>query len=198
MEFPPGKGDHRGQRSGTPPPDEAPDRQRNVTNRHQLAQVSIARLLAPLDSPHLADFVAALEPVNAAADAAEGYVWRLQTDDGEATALRVFDDDWLIVTMSVWRDLEAFSAYVFSDAYRQVLSRRREWFARAERGMTALWWVPARVRPTVAEAEQRLITLRRRGPTQAAFTLRETFPAPPYVPSGPGGRTEHRCRPTTY
>jgi hypothetical protein len=44
-----------------------------------LAQVNIARMRAPLDSPLLADFVADLDPVNATADTAPGFLWRLQT-----------------------------------------------------------------------------------------------------------------------
>jgi hypothetical protein len=43
---------------------------------HDLAQVNIMRLRASLDSPDLAPFVAALDPVNALADGAPGFVWR--------------------------------------------------------------------------------------------------------------------------
>ncbi|WP_377268403.1 DUF3291 domain-containing protein [Peterkaempfera sp. SMS 1(5)a] len=147
-------------------------------NRYELAQVNIARLLAPIDSPRLADFTAALDPVNAVADAADGFVWRLRTEDGNATAVRVFDDDWLIVNMSVWRDRQALLDYVYAAPHRDVLKRRREWFAQETEAMAALWWVPAGVRPTVADAEHRLTTLRTHGPTPEAFTLRDTFPAP--------------------
>ncbi|HYB85832.1 MAG TPA: DUF3291 domain-containing protein, partial [Streptosporangiaceae bacterium] len=59
----------------------------------QLAQVNIGRLRAPLDSAQLAGFVAALDPVNALADVAPGFVWRLQTEDGNATAVRAFEWD---------------------------------------------------------------------------------------------------------
>lgn len=122
--------------------------------------------------------MAALESVNAAAEAADGYRGRLQDQDGDATAIRVFEDDWLIVNMSVWRDPRSLSAYVYSPLHREVLSRRREWFARPVEAMTALWWVPAGHRPDVAEAQARLIALREHGPTPEAFTLRHTFPAP--------------------
>src|SRR4051795_13659531 len=74
-----------------------------------LAQVNISRLLAPLDSELLSDFVAALEPVNALADTAPGFVWRLQTEDGDATAIRVFDDAELIVNLTVWTDLQSLA-----------------------------------------------------------------------------------------
>ncbi|QMU68401.1 DUF3291 domain-containing protein [Streptacidiphilus sp. P02-A3a] len=148
----------------------------------ELAQVNIGRLLAPLDSERLAGFVSALDSVNAAAEAADGYRWRLQDDEGNATEIKVFDDDWLIINMSVWRDPESLSAYIYGPMHRAVLSRRREWFARPVEAMTALWWVPAGVRPSVADAEQRLRSLRAHGPTADAFTLRETFPAPVRTP----------------
>ncbi|GAA2748449.1 DUF3291 domain-containing protein [Kitasatospora cinereorecta] len=155
-----------------------------TTAGHQLAQLNIARLLAPLDSPQLADFVAALDPVNAVADRADGFVWRLvEGEDGNATDARIYGDDWLLVNMSVWRDPEALEAYVYGEEHRAVLRRRREWFGRVAEAMTVLWWVEAGHRPTVAEAEGRLTRLREQGPTAEAFTLRERFPAPAAAPA---------------
>ncbi|MET7450995.1 DUF3291 domain-containing protein [Streptomyces sp. NPDC005574] len=142
---------------------------------YELAQVNLARLNAPLDSPQLKDFVDALDPVNADADAADGFVWRLESDAGNATDIAVFGDEWLIVNMSVWRDSEALTAYMYQGRHREMLARRREWFERVREAMTALWWVPAGHRPTVAEAEQRLLHLRTHGPTPYAFTLRTSF-----------------------
>lgn len=143
----------------------------------ELAQVNISRLKFPLDSPELKDFVDALEPVNADAEAADGFVWRLQSEGGDATDVRVFGDDWLIVNLTVWRDAEALTAYMYQGRHREMLSRRREWFERVREAMTALWWVPAGHRPTVAEAEARLLHLRAHGPAPYAFTLRTSFPA---------------------
>ena len=143
---------------------------------HQLAQVNVARLREPLDAPETAEFVANLEPVNALADAAPGFVWRLQTEDGDATAVRVFDDDMLIVNMSVWQSLEALSAFVYGSGHREVLRRRREWFDRLADAHVALWWIETGTRPTVAEAERRLVHLRTLGPTPVAFTFRVPFP----------------------
>jgi hypothetical protein len=145
---------------------------------YQLAQLNIARLLAPLDDPQLQGFVSQLDPVNATADAADGFVWRLKTEDGNATAIRVYDDEWLIVNMSVWSSVDALIAYVYSPDHRAVLRRRREWFERLAEATTVLWWVPAGHRPTVAEAQRRLERLRADGPTPDAFTLREAFPPP--------------------
>ncbi|ANZ36859.1 hypothetical protein BBK82_13030 [Lentzea guizhouensis] len=141
----------------------------------ELAQVNISRLLAPLDSPQLAEFVAALDPVNAVADTAPGFRWRLQNEDGNATALRVFDDDWLIVNMSVWESPQALLDYVYGEAHRAVLRGRRQWFHAPAEAMTALWWVPAGHRPSITEAEERLVHLRAHGPTSEAFTLKQIY-----------------------
>ncbi|MCX5560713.1 DUF3291 domain-containing protein [Streptomyces sp. NBC_00038] len=144
---------------------------------YELAQVNIGRLKAPLDSPQLKDFVEALDPVNAVADAADGFVWRLQSDSGDATDVAVFDDEWLIINMSTWRDANALTAFMYQGQHRELLARRRDWFERLEEAMVALWWVPAGHRPTVAEAEERILHLREHGPSAYAFTLRKSFPA---------------------
>ncbi|MFE9170513.1 DUF3291 domain-containing protein [Streptomyces kebangsaanensis] len=159
---------------------------------YELAQVNIARLKAPLESPQLKDFVDALDPVNADADAADGFVWRLRSDSGNATDVPVLGDDWLIVNMSVWRDTDALTAFMYQGRHREMLARRREWFERLAEAATALWWVSAGHRPTVAEAEARLLRLRADGPTPYAFTLRTSFPpgasepVPGEVPEGLG------------
>ncbi|MFE5397137.1 DUF3291 domain-containing protein [Streptomyces sp. NPDC056568] len=144
---------------------------------YELAQVNIARLKAPLNSPQLKDFVDALDPVNASADAADGFVWRLQSESGNATDVPFFGDDWLIVNLTVWQDQEALTAFMYQGRHREMLARRREWFERLAEAVTTLWWVPAGHRPTVAEAESRLLHLRTHGPTPYAFTLRTSFPA---------------------
>ena len=100
-----------------------------MTDFH-LAQVNVARLVAAIDSPQLAEFVESLEPVNALADASPGFVWRLQTEAGDATSLRIFDDEWLIVNLSVWASIEALRDYVYRTAHAEVLRRRLEWFER--------------------------------------------------------------------
>ncbi|KUO14749.1 DUF3291 domain-containing protein [Streptomyces dysideae] len=144
---------------------------------YELAQVNIGRLKAPLDSPQLKDFVDNLDPVNADADAADGFVWRLEGASGDATDVPVFGDEWLIINMSVWRDANALTAYMYQGRHREMLARRREFFERVQEVMSTLWWVPAGHRPTVAEAESRLLHLRANGPTPYAFTLRTSFPA---------------------
>ncbi len=150
-----------------------------------IAQVNPGRLIAPLDRAQMADFVAGLEPVNAAADAAPGFLWRMRTEDGNATAIRGFEADaegapgGLIINMSVWESVETLAAFVYGEAlHRAVLKRRREWFERMDRAFSVLWWVPRGHAPAVAEAEERLDHLRVHGPTPYAFTLKVHFPPP--------------------
>ncbi|MEJ3657616.1 DUF3291 domain-containing protein [Actinomycetes bacterium KLBMP 9759] len=143
-----------------------------------LAQVNIGLPVAPLTEPELAGFVEALDPVNAEADASDGFVWRMQTEDGDATAVRGFGDDRLIINMSVWTSVEALAAFTYGGQHRAIMARRREWFVRMREAFQVLWWVPEGIVPTVADAEERLAHLREHGPTPYAFTFRQPFAAP--------------------
>jgi hypothetical protein len=164
----------------------------------ELAQVNIARLRAGLDDPALAGFVAALEPVNAAADAAPGFRWRLATEDGDATAIRAFEWDaagseGVIVNMSVWNSVESLAAFTFGELHRVVLRQRREWFHHMTEAYMAAWWVPAGRRPSTAEAEDRVRHLRTHGPTLTAFTLKTSFPPPGEPVAEIPGRDDWLC-----
>jgi hypothetical protein len=145
---------------------------------HHLAQVNLATLRAPLDTPALAEFVAQLEPINALADGSPGFLWRLQTEDGDATAIRAFDDQRVMVNLSVWESIESLRDFVYASRHLDVMRRRREWFHRMADAYLALWWVPAGTIPTVAQARDRLELLARRGPSTDAFTFRAPFPEP--------------------
>lgn len=143
-----------------------------------LAQLNIARLRAPLDDPATAGFVELLEPLNALADGSPGFVWRLETADGDATSVRAFDDEYLLVNLSVWEDLESLRAYVFGEEHRAALRRRSEWFHRMDPPHTVLWWIPEGHVPTVEEARERLELLRTRGTSAQAFPLVRPYPPP--------------------
>ena len=145
---------------------------------HHLAQFNVALPLEPLDSERMSGFTAMLDLVNARADSAPGFVWRLQDDEGNATGFESARDDRLIVNLSVWETIEALRAFAYTDAeHAGVLRRRREWFEPL-RTWLVLWWVPAGHIPTLAEAEQRLVLLERDGPSPRAFTFRRAFAAP--------------------
>lgn len=125
----------------------------------------------------MAGFVSRLDEINAHAEQSPGFVWRLQTPAGNATALRPFDDDRILINMSVWEDLESLRAYVFESSHRELLVKRRDWFERFEGAYAALWWVPVGHEPSADEAKQRLALLAEKGPTAQAFTFKEPFPA---------------------
>jgi Domain of unknown function (DUF3291) len=145
---------------------------------HELAQLNIGVIKGPMDSPLMADFANNLERINAVADASPGFVWRLQTEAGDATAIRPFDDPNLLVNMSVWRDVGSLNRYVYSSAHVEIMRRRREFFERMDTAFLVLWWVPRGHRPTVEEAMVRLELLRAQGPSAKAFTFRNAFPPP--------------------
>ncbi len=145
--------------------------------RYQLAQVNIGLPLEPVESERLRGFVEMLEPINALADVAPGFVWRLQTEDGDATAIRAFDDDRLIMNMSVWESVETFAAFVYGPEHSAVMRQRKQWFT-TMRVYTCAWWIPAGTLPTPADAVSRLDTVRRLGPTPEAFTVAKPFRRP--------------------
>ena len=140
----------------------------------QLAQLNIARMTAPLESPLMAGFVARLDEINHLADAAPGFIWRLQTEAGDATALRPFDPD-LLVNLSVWADLESLANFVYRTAHTEVMRQRRSWFSQEPEATLVLWWIPGGELPSVDQAAERLALLRRHGPTARAFTFRQPY-----------------------
>ena len=144
---------------------------------HHLAQVNIGLPLEPLESERLRGFVEMLEPINALADSAPGFIWRLQTEDGDATAIRAFEDERLIMNMGVWESVETFADFVFGPEHSAVMRQRREWFV-PMRVYTTAWWIPAGTLPTPADAVARLDLLRQLGPTPEAFTIKRPFPPP--------------------
>jgi uncharacterized protein DUF3291 len=146
-------------------------------SQHELAQLNIAVMKEPLDSPRMADFVANLERINALAESSPGFVWRLKTEEGDATALRPLGDQTL-VNMSVWKDVASLNQYVYKSAHVEIMRRRKEWFDRMHEVSIVLWWVPQGHRPSVVQAIERLELLRANGPSADAFTFRHAFPPP--------------------
>ena len=143
--------------------------------QYHLAQLNIARFKLPLDDPAMAGFVAALDPLNAIADAAPGFVWRLQTEEGNATSIHAFEDDLMLINMSVWESVDALAAYVYGPDHVAVMRRRREWAHHMKEAYLVLWWVPAGWIPTIDEAKERLEHLRELGATPQAFTFKKRF-----------------------
>ncbi|HEY1897136.1 MAG TPA: DUF3291 domain-containing protein [Terracidiphilus sp.] len=142
---------------------------------YQVAQVNIGRIRAELDDPIMAGFVNRLDEINALADASPGFVWRLKTNEGNATYFRPFGDERTLLNMSVWQDIDSLRHYVYQTAHREVLRQRHAWFEKFEGSFIALWWVPAGHIPGIDEAKRRLAHLDAHGPTQFAFTFNFIF-----------------------
>lgn len=140
-----------------------------------IAQVNIARMKAPLESPVMAGFVSRLDEINALADGSPGFVWRLQTDEGNATYLRPYEDERILFNLSVWESVEALKAYVYRTAHAELLRDRRSWFEQFDSAQLALWWVPAGHIPGIDEAKKRLAHMEQHGPSQFAFTFKSLY-----------------------
>jgi heme-degrading monooxygenase HmoA len=133
---------------------------------------------AALDDPVMAGFVERLAPLNALADSSPGFVWRLQDEEGDATAIRVFEDEQILFNLSVWQSMQALEAYTYKSAHVEAVRARGEWFERMARPGLVLWWVAAGVLPTVEDAHARFELLWEQGPTRVAFTFRDRFEVP--------------------
>jgi hypothetical protein len=141
-----------------------------------LSQVNIGRMKGPLESPVMEGFRARLDEINALADRSEGFVWRLQTAEGNATYLRPYEDDRILFNLSVWETLEHLREYVYRSPHAELLRQRKDWFEHFSGAAVALWWVPAGHRPSIDEAKKRLARLAEEGPSPYAFSFKVTFP----------------------
>ncbi|GAA3239750.1 DUF3291 domain-containing protein [Nonomuraea helvata] len=141
-----------------------------------LAEMNLAHLRAPTDSPELAEFVALLEPINALADEAPGFVWRLKESEDDPTATVIHEyGDHLLINFSVWESLDTLWNYVYRSAHLDVLRRRREWFLRMAEPYMVMWWIPEGHIPTLAEGMRRLERLKAEGPSPEAFTFKDSY-----------------------
>ena len=150
---------------------------------YSLAQVNIARMKFPLEDPRMAEFVARIPEINALAESSPGFLWRFQTDAGNALYVRPYDDDRILFNLSVWESAEALKNYVYRSGHVEVFRRRPEWFEPSTKPGLALWWVPKGHVPGIDEAKQRLAYLDQHGPTQFAFTFQNIFTPDDAVPN---------------
>ncbi len=144
--------------------------------KYHIAQVNIGRIKAPLDDVVMAGFTGRLNEINALADGSPGFVWRLQTDEGNATYFRPYpEDDRILLNMSVWKTIEDLKHYVYRTAHAELLRQRQAWFEKFAGAYTALWWVPIGHIPGIDEAKKRLAYIDAHGPTEFAFTFKKIF-----------------------
>ena len=146
---------------------------------HLLANFNVARMrFERLEDPGMHGFASRLAEINAAAEDSPGFVWRLQTDEGDATAIRPYEDDRILINLSLWESVEALEQFVYRTAHGDLVRQGRNWFERTADATLVLWWIPAGEHPTLADAVERLDRLRREGPSADAFTFAERWPRP--------------------
>ncbi len=153
------------------------------TTGWHLAQLNVGQLRAPIEHPDSAGFADNLDLVNARAEAAPGYVWRLQDEGGNATAFSRDGDPLRILNLSVWESVDALKAFTYNGDHVEFMRRRGEWFEPRDAPHLVMWWIPAGHEPTIEEAEERLALLQADGPSRDAFTFMLKFP-PPTRPPG--------------
>lgn len=147
-----------------------------MTNKtYYIAQINIARLKYPLEDPRVAEFVNNLDRINSLAEHAPGFVWRLKDESGNATSIKGFEDDKIIVNMSVWETIDQLFAFTYRSDHVDIFRKRGEWFENKDFVHLALWWIPAGIIPTIEEAREKLELLKSKGPSQEAFTFKKSF-----------------------
>jgi Domain of unknown function (DUF3291) len=145
---------------------------------YHLAQINIGRLIAPIDDPKIAEFVAQLDPINALADKTPGFVWRLQSASGNATDIRYSDDPSIFLNMSVWESIGALHNFTYKAQHARVFRDRAKWFEKMDKSSYCLWWIPAGHIPTVVEGRERLEHYQKHGATPFSFRFSQPFPEP--------------------
>jgi hypothetical protein len=152
-----------------------------MNSKYHLAQCNVGRAKASMDDPVMAGFAARLEDINALADGAPGFVWRFQTESGNATSVQAFEDATILFNMSVWESPQALRTFVYRSDHANVMKQRRSWFEKFDGLYLVLWWIPAGHIPGIAEARERLAHLQQCGESAYAFSFAKIFPAPDEV-----------------
>ena len=148
-------------------------------NVFQLAEINVARMKGvSINDPIMKEFVDNLDRVNNLAETSEGFVWRLKDESNNATNLNPYNDEQVIINLSVWESIESLEHYVYKTFHTDFLKRRREWFQTYGKVHTALWWVPQGQFPTVEEAVDKLDYLKKNGASPLVFDFRNKFPQP--------------------
>lgn len=146
--------------------------------KYHLAQINIAKARAEMNSPVMEGFMARLDEINEIADNAKGFIWRLQSEEGDSTAIRVFEDNLILVNISVWESLEDLKNYVYKSKHVELIRDRQAWFTSLSGANQAIWWVPDGHIPSIEEAKEKLDYLEKNGPSQEAFVFGKNFAAP--------------------
>ena len=151
------------------------DNASSLQSNYHLAQINIAKMKAPLDDPIMAEFADALDEVNRVAEQSPGFIWRLQTESGNATELRAYTDPKILANISVWQSVEQLKAYVYKSLHGDFFIRRRKWFEKYQGEHFAMWWIEAGHLPTMEEGKAKLEYLELHGDTPECFTFAKPY-----------------------
>lgn len=144
-----------------------------IPSPYHLAQLNIAGLKCPIDSPQLEESVSNIERINQMAETHPGFVWRMTDDSSE-----LFDPLTYVVNLYVWESIEALKEFTYKTGHANIIRKRKKWFENLKSNYIVMWWIPEKHIPTVGEAKERLELLDQKGPTKEAFTFRELFERP--------------------
>jgi hypothetical protein len=146
---------------------------------YQLAEINIARMKGvAISDPIMKEFVDNLGKVNEIAEQSEGFVWRLKDEDNNATNLNPYNDEQVIVNVSVWDSIESLEHYMYKTFHSEFLKRRKEWFQSFGQVSTAMWWIKKGEIPDMDQAMEKLDYLQKNGVSEIVFNFKQKYPKP--------------------
>jgi ribosomal protein S18 acetylase RimI-like enzyme len=152
-------------------------------SKYQIAEINIARIRGVnIHDPIMKEFMDNLDIINALAEHSDGFVWRLKDDENNAISFNPYDDEQVIINISVWQRIELLENFVFKSLHTDFLRRRKEWFQNFGTISTAMWWIETERFPTVIEAVDKLSYLQKNGATDLVFDFKNKFPPPDAFP----------------
>ena len=152
-----------------------------LDKKYQLAQINISRMIGVnINDPIMKEFVDNLDKVNNLAEHSEGFVWRLKDENNDATSFNPYNDEQVIINISVWESIASLETFVFKTLHTDFLKRRKEWFQKFGKVSTAMWWIAEGDFPSVENAVELLDYLQKKGPSQKVFNFRNKY-APPIL-----------------
>ena len=146
---------------------------------HQLAQINVARMIGVnIDDPIMKEFVDNLDSVNELAESSAGFVWRLKDESNNASSFNPYNDEQIIINISVWEDVDSLEQFTYKTFHTDFLKRRKEWFMKYGQAHFALWWIKENQFPTIDEAVKRLEHYQKNGPSEHAFNFKQRYNQP--------------------
>jgi hypothetical protein len=142
-------------------------------SNHQIAEINVARMKGVnIQDPIMREFVDNLDKVNEIAENSEGFVWRLKDENNNATGFNPYEDEQVIINVSVWENIEKLERFTYQTLHVEFLKRRKEWFQTFGKFYSAIWWIPTGKFPTILEAIEKLAHLQTHGPSSLVFDFR--------------------------